>query len=299
MIGLSSSANAFAEKPAAARAEASGPSASAGGDVVRLKNGGVVRGKISELLPGASVTIVSSTGKTHEFQMREVSYAGPESQEPAAAAQPTPAAAAAQGEWSNHGSSESKPYVTVYGAEAKLHLESNPPGLTFHREESSAVAYGHGGVAHATGYARLCTSPCNVSLPAGTESFALSLEGKSPVSADAVSFPAGESRVVAEYTDNGGIRVAGVIVVVAAVVTGGVLIGTSFKGNGCDGGYCDEPLDTTQFLIGSAVMVGGGLLGFVLTQFSDTATVQVSPNAGPSEAHALLKLPALALRSTF
>jgi hypothetical protein len=251
------------------------------------------------------VTIVSTTGKTHEFEMREVSYAGPESQEPAAAPQPAAAAAAAapQGEWSNNGSSESKPYVTVYGAEAKLHLESNPPGLTFHREESSAVAYSRGGVAHATGYARLCTSPCSVSLPAGTENFALSMEGKSPVSADQVTFPAGESRLVASYTDNGGIRTAGYVVMIGAVVVGAVVIGTSFHGSDCDQyGYCATPLDTTQFLVGGAVMLGGGILGLVLTQFSDSATVRLNPSAGPAPAaqpEARLKLPALALRSTF
>jgi hypothetical protein len=303
--------SAFAEAPAtAAPAAESAPSANSGADIVRLKNGGVVRGKISELLPGSSVTIVSASGKTHEFQMTEVSYAGPESQDPTAAAapaappppappKPKPAAAS---EWSNQSSNDAKPYVTVHGAQANLHLESDPPGLTFHREASSAIAFGRGGVAHATGYERLCTSPCDISLPAGTETLALSKDGKSPVEAGSVSFPAGDSQILGSYQSNTGIRVAGVVIIVASAVAGGALIFTSSKDGSCDSyGYCSKTLDTTQLALGTVVLAGGSLLGIGLVMVSDSGSVQVAPRGQTPlpEPNARLRLPGLALRSTF
>src|SRR5688500_7843319 len=70
------SADATASEPAASEPEAVAPKAE-GKDVVRLKNGGLVRGTIVELLPGESVTITTALGKTREFAMSEVSYAGP------------------------------------------------------------------------------------------------------------------------------------------------------------------------------------------------------------------------------
>jgi hypothetical protein len=49
---------------------------------VRLKNGGLLRGKISELGPGDAVTIATLTGKTREFAMNALEYAGPEADAP-------------------------------------------------------------------------------------------------------------------------------------------------------------------------------------------------------------------------
>jgi len=237
--------------------------------------------------------------------MSEVLYAGPENKEPGAP--PAAPTKTSNDQWSNQ-ANDSKPYVTVRGAEAKLHLQSTPPGLTFHREDSSAVAYGTGGVARATGYARLCTSPCDISLPAGTETLAVSNEGGSPVSAGPVSIPAGESTLVATYKDNHGVRLAGYGVMIAGAVVGTVLIGTSFHTSCYDSGACDKPFDTTQFLIGMGVILGGGAVGLGLASVSDSATVQPAFNAERQpasiperlpESHARLTPPGLGLRGTF
>lgn len=47
------------------------------GDVVRLRNGGVLRGTIAELIPGDRVVIVTAAGDRRELPMSEVTYAGP------------------------------------------------------------------------------------------------------------------------------------------------------------------------------------------------------------------------------
>lgn len=46
-------------------------------DVVRLKNGGMVRGSIIELAPSSFVVVELKNGETRRFEMSEVEYAGP------------------------------------------------------------------------------------------------------------------------------------------------------------------------------------------------------------------------------
>jgi hypothetical protein len=47
-------------------------------DLVRLKNGGMVRGSIIELVPGSFVVVELKNGETRRFEMNDVEYAGPE-----------------------------------------------------------------------------------------------------------------------------------------------------------------------------------------------------------------------------
>lgn len=47
-------------------------------DLVRLKNGGMVRGSILELVPDSFVVVELKNGETRRFEMSEVEYAGPE-----------------------------------------------------------------------------------------------------------------------------------------------------------------------------------------------------------------------------
>jgi hypothetical protein len=46
-------------------------------DAVKLKNGGLLRGTISELIPGKSVVLITATGEVRTIPMEEVEYAGP------------------------------------------------------------------------------------------------------------------------------------------------------------------------------------------------------------------------------
>src|SRR3954469_19088327 len=108
-------------------------------DVVRLKNGGLLRGTISELNPGQSVTIVTAAGKTRELPMSDVGYAGPAARDPGADAKP--------GSESEYGyltgdASKTEPAVTVIGQRADLRLTGETAGITFHRQAGSAVAIG-------------------------------------------------------------------------------------------------------------------------------------------------------------
>src|SRR5262245_37595241 len=57
-------------------------------DVVLLKNGGMLRGTISELVPGEFVAITIGSGEVRKLPMSDVRYAGPASQMPAAQTAP-------------------------------------------------------------------------------------------------------------------------------------------------------------------------------------------------------------------
>ena len=85
------------ENPAAPEAQEPTISANGNLDVVHLRNGGMVRGTISEQIPGERVVIVTLSGEVRSFPMSEVAYAGPLADAPGAQQEPgTPSPAAAQ-----------------------------------------------------------------------------------------------------------------------------------------------------------------------------------------------------------
>lgn len=288
-----------------------GPNASGGSDVVRLKNGGLVRGKISELLPGASVTIISASGKTHEFPMADVSYAGPETEDPTGPPSSAPPTPPTQPPSTQAGpasaASESPPSVSAGAATATVHLASNPPGLTFHREDVSTIVLAFGRTALTKSFARWCESPCRLSIAPGTERIALSLDGKSPVSAGVVTIPPGESTLRAVYTSKRETRLAGAAVVAFGLVVGTVLIYTARSQGSCDQSGCPKP-DAAQAVGGGVIALGGVLLGVGLANVSDVANIKLFPGPPSRSEQAGLppldpgtrpNLPGLVLRGSF
>jgi hypothetical protein len=246
-------------------------------DVVRLKNGGLLRGTISELVPGDTVTIVTATGKTREIAMAEVAYAGPADKDPDSHA--APAATAAAPASTTLPSDETTSEVTVRADKATLKLESEPPGLTFHRASGSAFAAGSGGVAVARGYQRLCTAPCEVTLPAGSEVLAISEGNGFPREAGAVTLPAGTSRVKGSLESRSGMRVAGWVIAVGSIVGGTALMLTASKDvEKCDdyiGCRTSSELDGTKLILGAVVLGAGSGVGFFMAFRPDVAKVDV------------------------
>jgi hypothetical protein len=271
------------------------PAAIQAKDVVRLKNGGLLRGTISELIPGASVTIVTIGGKTRELPMSEVTYAGPADRDPEAsqptstppasappASPPPPITSSAVSE----GDGKAEPYVAVKGARATLKLESDPPGLTYHRASSSAVAVASGGgSAIAVGYERLCTAPCEVTMPAGTEVFALSRPDERAREAEPVTFPAGASRIHGTIESRAGVRVAGWLIGLGGTVAGAALMLTSREDeercSDISGCHTTTGLNTTKFLLGVSVMSVGMGVGFYMAFRPDVAKVEVASKQLP------------------
>ena len=277
-------------RPAAAQeavpAQAPAPTTSAP-DIVRLKNGSLLRGTISELVAGETVTIVTVTGKTREIAMAEVEYAGPADRAPAVPDSQPPAAAQAESDneakEATNRETKVEPYVVREARRARLHLTSTPEGLTFHRQTGSAMAVGSGGSAYATGYERLCTAPCDISLPAGTEVLALSNGDEPPRKADALTFPAGESQVVGTFESRAGVRTAGWIILVSSVVVGTVMVYSSITSEQTCSDYgfgesCYETADVSvPLLLGGTLIAAAGIpLGIVLGVRRDVGHVELA-----------------------
>lgn len=79
LFSLSFTTGAHAQAAETAPDPPSAPSAPSAPDIVRLKTGGLIRGTISELVPGDYVMVVTVAGHTRTLAMADVEYAGPTS----------------------------------------------------------------------------------------------------------------------------------------------------------------------------------------------------------------------------
>lgn len=247
-------------------------------DLVRLKNGGLVRGTISELVPGETVTIVTLTGEARKFPMAEVTYAGAAADEHGTSATPAAATAApapTPNTVSQPVSSEPvQPYATVDAQAAHVHLVSEPPGLVFARQAAS--------IRGRSAYARLCATPCDITLPAGTETLSIGPADGAAYKVENVSLPAGKSEVRATYVSRRSTRITGWLVMGAGLAGGTAIL---FLSDGDSKG---------AKIAGWLVGLGGLGLGIGLAVVSDKSTIERVPGTAPpsAERHASL-VPAL------
>jgi hypothetical protein len=314
---------AFALGVALAAATAAAPAfaePAAASDVVLLKNGGLLRGTISEYVPGSHVVLVTVAGETKRLGAAEVTYAGP--------------AAGAPGAARGGGRAGPMPLVTVNAAEAPLRLRSDQGDVTFYvrtgESTGSAVTTGFGfgfgsrGSAvmpstaftsvHGRSYGRICVAPCEATVPAGSYMLALSKGGGSPIEAEEMVRVNGPSTLQGAYTSYAALRTAGIVVTVASLATGLYLAFTSFdRDAGCDegDGSCGD-VDTGRLLVGAGVVAGGSIVGGILAAKSDEVSIQVLPaSAGalpwraaaggrePGRAPAAGALPGVSVAMTF
>lgn len=258
------------------------PAAPTAPDIVRLNNGGLLRGTISELLPGDSVTIITLSGTTHRVSMSEVSYAGPVSKDPATAPPPSPPAKRRI----RAGSPASGPRVIRRDStDASLHLTSDPSGLTFYRLAlegsgiSSDLWSGFPRTMSFKGYAPLCTTPCESGLPAGTYQLALAYPESRPVEVDGeISLHAGQNGLHGHLESHVALRAAGWASLVAGLAGGIALTAVAFKTEPCSAyPSCREThVDSTLVALGlGSVLVGGGV-AIALVRIKDEARLELS-----------------------
>ena len=233
----------------------------------------MMRGTITELIVGDHVNIRLESGETRRFPMQDVAYAGP-------AQTPVPTATAQQ---------QQKPLpgqVHVHVVANKQHVE-----LETRTAQTNLTGYVTGGGAFAgtaNTYSSVCTAPCDTALPIGANSLALSYGGRAPI--DAPVTLEGPSHLEAEYTSMRGLRIAGFVTFGVSLVAGItlVVIGATRKSTSCSFGYssdssgsfeCQDMSDPDHTLIGvgSAVGLGGGLVGLVMALIQDSAQINVVP----------------------
>jgi hypothetical protein len=268
----SASSLARAEPPAQPNAA---PAPTAPPDLVLLKNGGMLRGTISELTPGQQVTIVLLTGETRKVPMSDVTYAGPASKAPGAApAPPSP---------TPPDSDAARPTITVKANEVPIKFVSSEPKLTLHLKTHSAVLARTSGRVAVRGYDRICTSPCEASLPSGTHEFGVSPEGGDPVEVDKSVTLESASKLEAKYESKSGVRTIGWVLAIGGSIGGTILILTaSGSEENCSSGSCiDMPqVNTDQLYAGLGIAGAGLIIGGALILFStDSAELKLTPLA--------------------
>lgn len=260
--------------PASAQA---GPLPSQPQDVVRLKNGGVLRGTIVELAPGDSVTILLATGETRKVLLTETTYAGPQS-----AAQASSARATGDG----GGRTDVRPYATIQTRGAQLKLLGSEKDVTFHLQTAEAHAPG----IQAQGFSRLCTAPCGVEVPEGVHRFGLSRpSGDVAAGGDDVSVHDGDT-VRGTYDSRQGLRTFGIALIPISIGAGVGMFALAFSSSleSCTTTPADmfSPANTTCtpntafLLLAPVVAIGGGITGFVIAHAKDGATFEVIPASG-------------------
>jgi hypothetical protein len=180
--------------------------------VVRLKDGGLLRGTISELRVGDSVTLLTVLGEVRKIPWQDVAYAGPASGLPPVSA---PAAAA---------DTAGPPIVGAPAELATVTLRSDPEGLVFHRQ-SDLLVQGGRGPQHI--YEPICTAPCTIGLPPGWYQLSLSPPGALPRRTVPVMIPKGGSELHGYIESRSGVRIAGWTLVAAAVIASVALMATA------------------------------------------------------------------------
>lgn len=247
-------------------------------DIVRLKDGGLLRGQISELVPGGTVTIVTITGGTRVLKMADVVYAGPTAQDSQAALPPAPPPPGQQGA----ADGQYRPYVTVHAPEARIRFRSTEDGITFYRHASSVYSEGRSVSVYSRGYEQICTAPCEASLPSGKEMIAIGHGNAEPTDVSQVTLPPGDSQLRLTIERHPGRRKAGIAVIIAgpAVAIASLLI---LKDSDCfDAGRTCSSAEETQVLgllaLGIAgVGVGLGLGLPLLRTSRDTPVLETLP----------------------
>lgn len=226
-------------------------------DVVMTHDGGMVRGTIIEKVPGSHVDITLTTGENRRFDMRRVQYAGPAGSGSGAAAGPGGAGA------------------QVHGPQVRVRLHGNEAGLTFQKRTgtSYAIAYGYGGAAVAMGarFDELCTAPCEVSLPAGAHTLALSRPGEVAVAAPPVTVSR-DATLYGTYHDNSGVRAIGWVLLIGGLVGGTVL--TTYSLTKLDSNDDTIPM---EFWLGLGLMTLGPLASLPFLLQNDEAEIGVGP----------------------
>jgi hypothetical protein len=298
VFGVSLSAGvALAEetgKPSPAAGTAPAPSAP---DLVKLKNGGLVRGTIAELIPSDYVVIVSLSGETKRFPMSEVEYAGPADEQPRTYPEPETAASAPVP--ASPAPPATRAAVTVHAAEARVTLTSEPDVRTFHRQSATAtVGNAADGFVGVKGYDELCTSPCEVSMAAGTTTLAVSKPGGQVVGAAPVTIPSGHSEVHAVWVDNEGTRSTGRVLMGVGIAGAVAVLGVAVASGSNDTGMLVGLVTGT---VGTSVVFG---IGVGLASTSDSAKFEVRSAAAPERELKLAtlegrRLPGLTLSGAF
>ena len=169
-------------------------------DIVRMKNGGMLRGTIVEMVPSGQVTLLGADGQTRKFPMSDVAYAGPVANDPLAAGESAPPLPPVPQ------TASPAPAPPPVLAPMRLRLVADEPNITYHYLAGTSHGVGLGAVGghiaavgiNMAHYNRLCTAPCTTSLEPGSYTFAIERQNGGMVLAPAMTIR-GDEELKAHY----------------------------------------------------------------------------------------------------
>lgn len=261
--------------PASSGGTTATPSTATTVDSVHLRNGGLYRGRVTEIVPGDHVTVVVEKGEAKRVPWAEVDRVIVAS---TALPAPPPAPGAA---------APATPPVPapMVGPRARVHITSSKNVILYRRPAGT------------TAWVQACTSPCNQELPIGdayrvtgngvsaSKEFRLDASPGSTVDV-AIDPPSTGGMVLGGFLAGGGATAAYVGMLMA-------LVGVSEANDTCYGGfsstsdsYCERRKDDAEELrnaglitmaVGTAMTVGGILI------FLNSAKTDIVQTSGRGE----------------
>lgn len=267
-------------------------------DLVRLKNGGMLRGTIGEYVPGDHVTITLATGEQRRIEGAEVEYAGP-SLPPAASAAPSPAPAPPRAdEPAGVRGGNGEPFAVLAGTPTRMRFRQegdDGENVMFHIRTATQTGtfYGggawggrggtFGGALIADSYSPICAAPCIADVPAGKHKLALSIAGGAPVAVDGLVDVGTSSTLTGRYKSYAGLRAAGWATVVGGAV---LMVAAPFvTKNDCE--YADDGCEAYDKGLLIGLVAGGGvatIAGLLMALKGDEASVSLSPGVAGAKA---------------
>jgi hypothetical protein len=266
-----------------ARVAAQAPAAP---DVVRLRDGGLLRGTIAEYVVGDHATLVLITGETRRIAAADIRYAGPAQEEPAATgatngdattrsgdasatavAPATPSTYAeappnARGETAAEAAAQAVPSAPADARPAtririrsrdgeRLHIDAAPRGREL---------------------AALCETPCAPTLATGIYRFAVTRPGMPRLEAEHLVPLEEGDRVTVTYDTRGGTRTGGLVLIglTAALGTGIALAPLAIEERARDRAI------VPAVVAGTALAGLGTLIGLIMHGADDRALVSVT-----------------------
>ena len=253
------------------------PSATATIDSVHLRNGGLYRGRVTEIVPGDHVTVIVDKGETKRVPWAEVDrviVASTALPAPPSSSAPVPAA--------------TPPLpAPMVGPRAHVHITTSKNVILYRRPAGS------------TGWVQACTSPCNQELPSGD-----AYRGTGSAVAASKEFrldasPGGSVNIAVDPPSTGGMVLGGFLAgggaTTAYVGMLMALIGASESNSGCysynsTDDYCARRKSDGEDLrnggliamgVGTALTIGGILvfLGSAKTDITQTSGTRGSSGA--------------------
>ena len=279
--GLLVSSSAFAQEeeppplppPASSGGTTATPTTTATIDSVHLRNGGLYRGRVTEIVPGDHVTVVIDKGETKRVPWAEIDRVIVAST--AMPAPPTPGAAAP---------ATAPLPAPMVGPRARVHVTS-PRNVILYRRPAGSTAW-----------VQACTSPCNQELPIGdmyrvtgngvsaSKEFRLDASPGSTVDI-AIDPPSTGGMVLGGFLAGGG-ATAAYVGMLMALVGAAEANDSCYTFSGSSDGYCEKRKSDAEDVrnggliamgVGAVMTVGGILI------FLNSAKTDIVQTSGKGE----------------